>query len=154
MNQYYYKKSKFYYETFLQNKYVKKVCAIIRDKNKFLVLINNNKVNNVGGTVENNESTKEAIIREVFEETNGLVEKIRYLTKSYYSVEWEFENKKFLSKRVEYFYLCELKNTNLKIKGLKNEFSKNINLKWCTIEELEYFNLNSTELNIIKNLKF
>lgn len=54
-NNYFYNKSKIYYEKYLQNKRVKKVCAIIKRKNKYLVMIENGKAHNIGGSVEDNE---------------------------------------------------------------------------------------------------
>lgn len=97
--------------------------------------------------------TKNAIIREVFEETGGAVAKAKYISKCYYSVDWEYKDIKFPSKRVEYFYLCELTDCNVHIKGLEGEFNKNIKLAWHTIEELEMLKLPPNELELMKKLR-
>lgn len=153
MNNYFYEKSKFYYEMFLKKKLVKKVCAFIRNKNKYLVLVKNGKALNIGGSVDIGETTKDAVVREVLEESNGIVSKLKYISKTYYSVDWEFEGKKFPNKRVEYFYLCELKDSNVHLAGINGEFDKNIKLEWHTVSELEKMNLPANELALIKTIK-
>ena len=152
MNNYFYEKSKFYYNMFLKKKTVQKVCAFIRYKNKFLVLVKDGKAFNVGGSVDIGEKTKDAIVREVFEETGGIVVKSKYISKTYYSIEWEFEGKKFPNKRVEYFYLCELQNPNVNLSGIDGEFDKNIKLEWHTVADLKKLNLTSKELSLIEKI--
>lgn len=153
MSDYFYQKSKYYYEMYKQNKLVRKVCAIVKSGNKILVCIKSNKAYLIGGSVEPNENTKDAVVREVLEETGIKVEIVNYLTKTYYSVKWQFEDKSFDNKRVEFYYLCEPIEyvTNLKLKGLDGEFDKNEKLIWCDINDLKKYKLNEKELKIINN---
>lgn len=149
MNDYFQEKSKFYYTLFLEGKLTQKVSALIRDKDKFLVLINkNNRAYNVGGSVDVGERARQAILREIKEETGGNIKKIKYLTKIYYQVEWEYNGVKFPNKRVEYIYVAELKDNNVHIKGLKDEFSNEDRLEWHTTKELEDLKVTKTGLNL------
>ena len=151
MNNYFQEKSKFYYELFLQGKLTKKVSALIRDKDKFLVLINkNNRAYNVGGSVDVGEKARQAILREINEETGAEASKIKYMTKIYYQVEWEYNGVKFPNKRVEYIYVIELKNNNVYIKGLKDEFSNDDKLAWFTLQELIKLNHSQRVLELFK----
>lgn len=154
MSSYFYEKSKMYYENYKAKKLVKKVCSIIKDTDKYLVLVKDKKrITLIGGSVDNGETTRNAIVREVFEECCGKVVKMKYLTKNYYSVNWEFEGITFPNKRVEYYYLCQIEKGNLSAKGLQGEFNKNTSLKWCTVAELEKLGLDQYELNLIKKIE-
>lgn len=149
MNDYFQEKSKFYYTLFLEGKLTQKVSALIKDKDKFLVLINkNNRAYNVGGSVDVGERARQAILREIKEETGGNIKKIKYLTKIYYQVEWEYNGVKFPNKRVEYIYVAELKDNNVHIKGLKDEFSNEDRLEWHTTKELEDLKVTKIGLNL------
>lgn len=151
MSDFYYQKAKMYYEKYKSGKLVKKVCSVIKDSDKYLVLIKDKKrAFLIGGSVEDGETTRQAIVREVLEECGGKVVKMQYLTKDYYSLDWEFEGITFPNKRVEYYYLCKIENDNLNVQGLEGEFDEKMSLKWCTIKELEDLQLNSFELELIK----
>ena len=153
MSDYFYQKSKYYYEMYKQNKLVRKVCAVVMNCNKILTLIKKDKAYLIGGSVEKNETTKNAVVREVLEETGINVKIIKYLTKTYYSVKWQFEDKNFDNKRVEFYYLCEpldkAKATN--VKGIAGEFDGDEKLVWCNINDLRKHKLNEKELKIINN---
>ena len=153
MSDYFYQKSKYYYEMYKQNKLVRKVCAVVMNCNKILTLIKKDKAYLIGGSVEKNETTKNAVVREVLEETGINVKIIKYLTKTYYSVKWQFEDKNFDNKRVEFYYLCEpldkAKATN--VKGIAGEFDGDEKLIWCDINDLKKYKLNEKELKIINN---
>ena len=153
MVSYFYEKSKFYYEMHLKNQPVQKVCAIIKHNNKFLALVKNNSISSFpGGSVDANENVEDALTREVLEEANAIVESFEFVTENHYSVPWEFEKIKFENKRVEYYFLCTIKNENLKAIGLSGEFDKNTTIQWCTISELEKLNHSPFELDLIKKL--
>lgn len=152
-DEYVYKKAKFYYEMFLQNKLVRKVSAVIKSGDKFLVIIFDNKrAAFIGGSVEINETTKHALVREVLEEASAKVTKFKYLTKCYYNANYKFEDKEFCNKRVRYYYLCEIESDDVHLQGLEGEFDKNTKLKWCTLKELKNFNNFNKEFQLIKNL--
>ena len=148
-----YEKSKMYYEKYKLGKFTKKVSSIIKDGNRYLTLINNQgKAIFVGGSVDDGETTKQAIVREIMEEIGAKVSKLKYLSKIYYSVDWEFEGVKFPNRRVEYIYLCEIIKDNIGVKGLQGEFDNNTTYKWCSIEELENYNLDKNILDLVKKI--
>ena len=151
MGDYFYEKSKMYYEKYKARKLVKKVGSIIKNGDKYLTIIREGKRPMfAGGSVDEGETTRQAIVREVFEETGAKVSKLKYLKKDYYSVEWEFEGIKFPNKRVSYTYLCKIEDSNLSAKGLDGEFAKGSSLKWCTIKELEELGLWGPTLELVK----
>jgi len=154
MSDYFYEKSKFYYEKYKAGKLTKKVGGIIKDGDKYLTILREGKrAMFAGGSVDEGETTRQAVVREVFEETGAKVKKLKYLTKDYYSVDWEFEGVKFPNKRVSYTYLCEIEKGDLSAKGLEGEFDKNTSLKWCTVEELEKFRLWEPTLELVKKIE-
>jgi len=106
-----------------------------------------------GGSVDEGETTREAIVREVFEETGAKVTNLKYLTKDYYSVDWEFNGITFPNKRVEYTYLCEVEMGDYKVHGLNGEFDKDTTLKWCTSKELEELGLWGPTLELVKRIE-
>ena len=154
MSNYFLEKSKFYYDNYVKGKLTQKVSAIIRNGDKFLVLVNkNNRAYNAGGSVEPGEKAKNAILREIKEETGAEVLKIKYMTKIYYQVEWEYNGVKFPNKRVEYIYVAELKDNDIHIKGLKDEFSNDDKLAWFTLHELIDLKQSQRSLELFKKSK-
>ena len=151
MSNYFLEKSRFYYDNYIKGKLTQKVSAIIRNGDKFLALINQNgRPYSVGGSVEPGEKAKNAIIREIKEEICAEVSKIKYLTKIYYQVEWEYNGIKFPNKRVEYIYVAELKDNNVYLKGLKDEFSINEKAGWFTLQELVDLNSSKKSIELFK----
>ena len=106
-----------------------------------------------GGSVDDGETTRQAVVREVLEECGAKVTKLKYLHRDYYSVDWEFEGVTFPNKRVSYIYLCEVEKEDLSAKGLDGEFDNNITLKWCTLKELEELNLYKVDLELVKKIE-
>ena len=154
MSDYFYEKSKMYYEKYKAKKLTKKVGSIIKSGDKYFAIIRDGKRPCFpGGSVDEGETTRQAIVREVFEETGAKVTKLKYLKKDYYSVDWEFEGIKFPNKRVEYTYLCEIENEDLNIKGLQGEFDKTHTLKWCTSKELEELGMWGPTLDLVKKVE-
>lgn len=127
-----------YYEKYKARKLTKKVGSIVKDRNKYLTILSAGKRPCfAGGSVDEGETTRKAIVREVLEETGAKVTKLKYLAREYYSVNWEFEGITFPNKRVEYTYLCEVEKGHYEALGLGGEFDKNTTVKWCTLKELE-----------------
>lgn len=154
MGNYFYEKSKMYYEKYKAGKLVKKVGSIIKDGDKYLTIVREGKrAMFAGGSVDDGETTRDAIVREVFEECGAKVIKLKYLKKEYYSVDWEFEGIIFKNKRVSYTYLCEIEKEGLNIKGLDGEFSGNETLRWCTLKELEELRLWEPTLELVKKIE-
>lgn len=152
MGDYFYEKSKMYYENYKAGKLTKKVGSVIKKGDKYLTIIRPGKRPMfAGGSVDEGETTREAIVREVLEETGAKVTKLKYLAREYYSVEWEFEGIKFPNKRVSYTYLCEVEEGDLTAQGLEGEFDKDYSLKWCTSKELE--ELGMWGLDLVKKIE-
>ncbi|MBE7074274.1 MAG: NUDIX domain-containing protein [Clostridiales bacterium] len=154
MGSYFQEKSKMYYEKYKAGEFVKKVGAIIKDGDKYLTIIRDGKrAMFAGGSVDEGESTRQAVVREVFEETGAKVIALKYLKKEYYTVDWEFNGVTFPNRRVSYTYLCEIEKGDLSAKGLEGEFAENTTLKWCTLEELEQLKLWEPTLDLIKKIE-
>ena len=154
MGDYFYEKSKMYYENYKAGKLTKKVGSIIKDGNKYLTIIREGKKPTfAGGSVDEGETTRQAVVREVLEETSAKVIKLKYIAKSYYSVDWEFEGIIFPNKRVSYTYLCKIEPGDLTALGLEGEFDKSATLKWCTVEELEKLGLWRPTLELVKKIE-
>ncbi len=155
MSSYFYEKSKMYYEKYKAGKLVKKVDSIIKQGNKYLALVKDGKkAMFAGGSVDEGETTKQAVVREILEECGVKITKLKYLKKIYYSVDWEFEGTIFPNKRVTYIYLCKIENGDASIKGLEGEFNtKNISLKWCTYQELQDLDLWKPTLDLVKKIE-
>ena len=122
--EYFEDKSKLYYENFLNHKCTKKVRGIILNEMGQILLLHSNKHNGYsipGGTVEENESIRDTVIREVFEETGAEIIPIKIVGKYYHtSKNFNYDGITFDSDRVEYFYFCRFKsfkNDNLGIQG-------------------------------------
>ena len=120
MSDYFYTKSKMYYENYKLGKLTRKVGSVIKDGNRYLVILRNGKRPVfAGGSVDEGETTRDAIVREVFEETGAKVIKLKYLAREYYSVDWEFEGITFPNKRFEYIYLCKIEKGDFNVQGLE-----------------------------------
>lgn len=140
-------KSMFAYLLMTENKLFKKARAVVKDGENFVVLYNSKKDKYAlaGGGVDEGETSREACVREAFEELGINVKIIKYLSKRYYSCPIDFEGNVFISKRVEYFYLCEVikKDINKKQLGIEGEFSSEIEVRNLSKEEF----LNKIDLN-------
>ena len=75
------------------------------------------------------------------------------MTKIYYQVEWEYNGVKFPNKRVEYIYVAELKDNDVHIKGLKDEFLNDDKLAWFTLQELIDLKQSQRSLELFKKSK-
>lgn len=124
--EYYEDKSKLYYENYINHKCTKKVRGIILNEMGQILLLHSNKHNGYsipGGTVEENESIKDTVIREVFEETGAEVIPIKIVGKYYHtSKNFNYDGITFDSDRVEYFYFCKFKGFKQDNLGLNGEF--------------------------------
>jgi len=154
MSDYFYEKSKMYYEKYKAGKLTKKVGAIIKEGNKYLtIIIPGKRPMFPGGSVDEGETTRQAVVREVLEETGACVTQLKYLKKEYYTVDWEFEGITFPNKRVSYTYLCKIEKGSYKAHGLEGEFNNNAILKWCTSKELEDLGLWGPTLELVKKIE-
>lgn len=125
---YFLEKWKFAYSLAKKGKLFRKARAVIFKDGKLLiikVIWKNGKPDEYvfpGGGVDEGETIKETVIRESFEEYGAVIEPIKYLGKQYYSTILNYNNEDFVSKRVEYFYLCNCKSVISKKMGLDGEF--------------------------------
>ncbi len=124
--EYFEDKSKLYYENYINHKCTKKVRGIIINDMGQILLLHSNKHNGFsipGGTVEENESIRDTVIREVYEETGAEIAPIKIVGKYYHtSKNFNYEGITFDSDRVEYFYFCKFKGFKTNNLGLKGEF--------------------------------
>ena len=124
--EYYEDKSKLYYENYLEGKCTKKVRGIILNEEGQILLLHSNRHNGYsipGGTVEDEESIKDTVLREVFEETGAEIVPIKIVGKYYHtSKNFNYDGITFDSNRVEYFYFCKFKGFQEHNLGLKGEF--------------------------------
>ena len=109
--EYFEEKSKLYYESYINNKSTRHVRGIIiNDEGQVLLLYfkKRNGYSIPGGTVEENESIKDTVLREVLEETGADIIPIKIVGKYYHtSKNFNYEGITFDSSRVEYFYFCK-----------------------------------------------
>ena len=126
---YFRQKTIYSYDLYKNRKFFKKARAIVIKDNKLLVIkvtYNDGRIHYLlpGGGVDEGETIKVAAVRETLEEYNDNVEAIKYLGKQYYKVPMELDGEKFVSNRVEYYYICKYlsPSTNTEF-GIEGEFT-------------------------------
>lgn len=98
-----------------------------------------------GGKVEFNENLKNALIREIKEETNADINVIEYIN----TVEYEYSN--FFLKM--HSYLCELSKNNLEFVYHDNNSLEHENMVWLDLEDLEKLDWLPADILVIDELK-
>lgn len=147
-------KVKYSFELEQEGQLFQKARAVIVNDNKLLMLYNSktNKYFIPGGGVDEGETVLQAVKREALEESGYDVEPIKELWSNFYEVPMEWENKKFISHRVEYYYLCFLKNLNYKnVNGIEGEYDCEIIQKWIDFDALENYGWKPEQIQAIKN---
>ena len=150
MSDYFYEKSKKYYEKYKAKKLTKKVGSIVKDGNKYLTILRAGKRPMfAGGSVDEGETIKQAVVREALEEYGVNVEPVKYFGRSYYTVPMKIDGTDFKSNRVEYFYLCKVISDDKSAAfGLEGEFSaKNKSYKKVKLSLEEILALDPADLN-------
>lgn len=100
-------------------------CIIIKDDKLFVIhRKSNNFIGLPGGGIESGENAYMAAKREAMEETGILVKPLKIIDKSYFNVDMKFGTEKFVSKRVEFYVLCEYVKKENNGGGLEGEFDK------------------------------
>lgn len=137
-----------------QRKFFRKARAIVLRGTDLLVIRVNYKNNDIhyllpGGGVDDGETIKQAVVRETLEEYSVNVRPVKYLGSQYYNVPMELNGEKFISNRVEYFYVCEyLSDATDTPFGVEGEFEKDDRTYTKTTLSLaELKNIPSTMLN-------
>ena len=130
-------KIQFAYKLYKQNRFFRKSRAIVKQGDDFVVLFNTvtHRYSIAGGGVEEGENIKRACIREAYEELGARVRIVKYLTKNYYSTKLKIGEKEFDSKRVEFFFLCEVKKMENVELGIEGEFTGKIEVKKLSRDE-------------------
>lgn len=124
-------KARISYELFKNKKFFKKARAIVLKNNKLLALKVTYKDTGIvhylfpGGSVDDGETTKQAVVRETLEEFNIDVKVEKYLGNLYYSNPMEYKGETFNSNRIDYYYICTyLKPGNQTTFGVDGEFDR------------------------------
>lgn len=155
-------KNKQAYNLHQSKKLYVKARAIIFKDNKILLLKNINKKTGKikymlpGGAVENNETIKNAVVREALEEFGVNVNPIKCLGKEYYNLKTTYNNTEFVSKRVEYYYLCEYISDVLNAPfGVDGEFNREDEImEKVSVSLNEFKNFDPTKINHLTNKTF
>lgn len=148
-------KTEYSYKLYKENKFFRKARAIVLKDNKVLVI----KIDFAdgrpshyllpGGGVDEGETIKQTVVRETLEEYGAIVEPEHFLGKQYYNVPITRNGEKFISKRVEFYYVCKFLRTDETASfGIEGEFSnpeKTYTKTTLSLDELK--NMNSKDLN-------
>ncbi len=133
-------KTHFAYSKYLKGEYFEKARAIIVKDGKVALLrsLSDGSVFMIGGGVDEGETVEQAVIREAFEETGMKVKPIMQLQTNYYEWDLECDGNKFVSKRVEYIYLCQpLEEKASVVSGLEGEYDEaGVEMIYADIEKL------------------
>ena len=137
-------KEEYSYKLYKKNRLFKKVKAVILDENNKVVLIRfpDNGLVIPGGGVEEGETLREAVIREALEETGLQVEPVKILCKNFYLRNMQYNGINFVSKRVEYYYLCKKIAVVSDDHGIEGEFERDISIITCEIDKLKKTKMN------------
>lgn len=158
---YVYDKHKYAYELAQKDEFFKKARAIVIKDNKIVVIketdksSGKSKFNLPGGGIEKGESAKYAAVREAAEETGMKVRPVKYLGYNKYETEIDFEDKKFVSKRIENFYICEFVGMiDKRLRKHQWEFDKQkMSSQICEIVPSELLNKNSNLYDMLGRKK-
>ena len=128
------------------NRFFRKVRGIVIKGDKVLLLSlgksDRSKYSLPGGGIDEGENLKQAVKREVFEETGAKVKPIKLINKTFYTIPMTYNGKKFFSRRVEFFYICKfLEYKHVDHLGIEGEFDDKVK-----VVELDYSALNKTKL--------
>ena len=126
------------YEKSLRGELFQKARAIILKDGKVAYIKNleTGLVTIPGGGVDEGETVQEAVVREAFEETGMKVEPILEVARKYYDVPMQMGETKFVSKRVEYVYLCKYLGRENGFAGLEGEYEGATNIYFGEIDDL------------------
>lgn len=134
-------KAEYAYSLFKNDRCFEKVRAIIIKDGKLLLVhkIKSNKYTLPGGGVDNGENIEIAVQRECYEEANAKVRYKKVVGILNYDVDMKFDAENFVSKRIEYYCLCDFLGFVKKKKhyGLNGEFFEKVEVVWQPIEHLD-----------------
>lgn len=141
MVDYYQQKAKYAYELFLKGKPFKKVYAVVRKGDKFVVLEHQKgkyKYSLSGGGVDKGEDNVTAIKREILEELNINIKIVKSLGTINYVATWKYEGKEFDVDYEAEIFLTEFVSYGVnKNFGIEGEFdTKEINISEISRNEM------------------
>ncbi|MBR2467432.1 MAG: NUDIX domain-containing protein [Clostridia bacterium] len=123
-------KTEFSYKLYKENRFFRKSRAIVVKDNEVLVIRIDFKDGRQphyllpGGGVDDGENIKTTAVRETLEEYGAIVEPEFYLGKQYYNVPLTRNGERFISRRVEFYYVCKyIRDDENAAFGIEGEFS-------------------------------
>lgn len=138
-----------------QGKLFEKARAVIVENGKVLILFNPIKQGYTvpGGGVDPGETVLQAVVREAMEESGYLVEPIKEIFSRKYDVPMQFNGEKFISHRVEYFYLCKIKDlSEANANGIEGEFDCQIEKQWRDFDDLKLCGWSEENIKSLKSI--
>lgn len=150
-DQYVLDKTMYAYDLYLKGEYFKKARAVIVKDGQVLFIKNSKGGLTVpGGGVDQGESILQAAEREAFEETGIKVRPIKEIGANYYDVDMQLGDVDFVSKRVEYIYLCEYLEQIADLHGLDGEYDKMPEIIWGDIDQLKLCFMSDEVIGTVK----
>ena len=142
------------YGKYLRGEYFEKVRAVIikDDKIAFIKDLKTNKVTIPGGGVDQGESIEQACKREALAESGFEVNPIMPVASNEYEIKLNIGSIDFVSKRIEYFYICEfVKNTKKADLGLDGEYEGNVEVFFDSVDKLsQYYKIDQNTIEQVK----
>lgn len=135
-------KTLYSYKLTKEGRFFEKVRAIILNADGRVLLIRDTTNGNItvpGGGVDEGESAEEAVVREAMEEAGIKVTPVKVLDKNFYDVKMNYKGEEFISKRVEYFFMCKLKPTKCKlgVVGVDGEYKNKMEIGFFPISTMK-----------------
>lgn len=147
-------KNQYAYKLEQEGKLFEKARAVIVKGGKVLILFNpkTNAYTIPGGGVDEGETIQQAVVREALEESGYLIEPVKEICSNFYEVSMELDGEKYISHRVEYYYLCRLKNLECEnTNGIEGEYECKIEKQWSDIDSLKNCGWKKEQIQILKN---
>lgn len=145
-------KVKYSYKLMKQNKLFEKGRACIVENGKVLVLEHDDTKKRCipGGGVDEGETIEECVAREAYEESGLKIKPICKIAEHFYDVEMSLDEENFISKRVEYIYLCKIISQDGNGGGIDGEFACAINKLWLSPEEMINIKFSPRDVDSLK----
>lgn len=146
------------YGKYLRGEFFEKARAIIVKDGlvAFVKDLKTNKITIPGGGVDIGETLEQACKREALEESGFEVKPLFKVASNEYEVNMSIGSVDFVSKRVEYFFVCEfLNDTSKKTFGLDGEYEGNVEIFFDEVDTLsKYCKVNEEAVSKIKEYIF
>ncbi len=133
---YHYEKAKRSYELHKAGRVYEKVRAIVRKGDKYMFYAFGDEYVVAGGGVDDGETPEQAIVRECQEELLSNVKVVTLLSVNNFTFNCRFNDIKYVSKRREYFYLCEWQGYHDGPLGVEGEFVDKPRLVEIPLDEM------------------